>query len=66
MKNLGYEKHSLFAYKGYPEHSITNAYFYDEDITYNLNHAPFVWNSKYAAWFLNVHALDYKSSDSKN
>jgi len=49
MKDLGYENHSLFAYKAYPEHSITNAYYYDEDIGFNLSGAPYVWNNKYAA-----------------
>jgi len=39
----------MVAYKGYPEHSITFAYYYDEDITFNLSKAPFVWNKEYAA-----------------
>lgn len=46
---MAYEKHSMFGYKGYPEHSINFAYYYDDDITYNLGRAPFVWNRKYAA-----------------
>lgn len=47
---MAYEKHSMFGYKGYPEPSINFAYYYDENISYNLMRAPFVWNRKYAAW----------------
>ena len=49
IKDLAYKKHSMVGYKGYPEPSITFAYYYDENITFNLPRAPFVWNRDYAA-----------------
>ena len=49
IRDLAYEKYSLFGYKGYPEPSITNAYYFDEDIAFNLYSAPFAWNKDYAA-----------------
>lgn len=30
LKKMGYEKHSLFAYKGYPEHTIDTLFYHDE------------------------------------
>lgn len=49
VKELAYQNHSMLGYKAYPEHSITSAYYYDDEISFNLRRAPFVWNRDYAA-----------------
>jgi hypothetical protein len=47
---MAYEKHSLFAYKGYPEPSIESAYYYDPNVFLNLfGRAPMTSNRDYAA-----------------
>lgn len=50
VKQMAYEKHSLFAYKGYPEPSIESAYFYDPQVFFNLfGRAPMTSNRDYGA-----------------
>jgi hypothetical protein len=49
IKKLAYAKHSLFAYKGYPEPSIEANYLYDDELMANPGKAPFAYNRDYAA-----------------
>lgn len=49
IRRLAYAKHSLFAYKGYPEPSIESAYLYDNALLWNFGKAPFAYNRDYAA-----------------
>ena len=41
IKKMGYEKYSIYAYKGYPEHQISTSYFYDINTLGNYPIAPF-------------------------